>query len=147
VTRHPAPGRVARLTAGQQAQIPGLLERGAEAYGFRGDVWTATRVAEEIKQRFGVRYARSCQRTAAPSGLESAAAERTRHPTGDATRRGDNPPVERGAGADAQKRADAQRTTIVSGTLVDKRRLALSRITQLVAYFGVPADVFIARQA
>ena len=56
--RRPAPGRVARLTAAQLAQIPGLLERGAEAYGFRGDVWTATRVAEVIWQTFGVRYSR-----------------------------------------------------------------------------------------
>jgi len=58
LTRHPAPGRVARLTAAQRAQIPGLLERGAEAYGFRGDVWTASRVAEVIWQTFGVRYSR-----------------------------------------------------------------------------------------
>ena len=56
--RRPAPGRVARLTAEQRAQIPGLLERGAETYGFRGDVWTASRVAEVIWQTFGVRYSR-----------------------------------------------------------------------------------------
>ena len=58
LTRHPAPGRVARLTAAQRAQIPGFLERGAAAYGLRGDVWTATRVATVIEQEFGVRSAR-----------------------------------------------------------------------------------------
>ena len=32
--------------------------RYAEAYGFRGDVWTASRVAEVIHRTFGVRYHR-----------------------------------------------------------------------------------------
>ena len=32
--------------------------KGAEAYGFRGDVWTASRVTEVIKRTFGVRYHR-----------------------------------------------------------------------------------------
>lgn len=52
----PRPGPPPRLTAEQRAQIPGLLRRGAEAYGFRGDVWTARRVAEVIWRTFGVRY-------------------------------------------------------------------------------------------
>ena len=47
-----------RLTADQKAQIPELLAKGAEAYGFRGEVWTASRVAEVIKRTFGVRYHR-----------------------------------------------------------------------------------------
>jgi winged helix-turn-helix protein len=47
-----------RLTAEQKAQLPHLLAKGAEAYGFRGDVWTARRVAEVIEQTFGVRYHR-----------------------------------------------------------------------------------------
>lgn len=55
---HPGPGGVARLRVEQRAQIPGLLEGGAEAYGFRGDVWTANRVAEVIERTFGVRYSR-----------------------------------------------------------------------------------------
>src|SRR5205814_3682517 len=42
----------------QKAQIPALLAKGAEAYGFRGDVWTASRVAEVIKRTFGIRYHR-----------------------------------------------------------------------------------------
>ena len=55
---HPPKGVSPRLTAEQKAQIPALLAKGAEAYGFRGDVWTASRVAEVIKQTFGVRYHR-----------------------------------------------------------------------------------------
>lgn len=58
LANHPGLGGVARLSAEQRAQIPGLLERGAEAYGFRGDVWTAKRVAEVIEQTFGMRYSR-----------------------------------------------------------------------------------------
>ncbi len=55
---HPPKGMAPRLTPEQKAQIPGLLAKGAEAYGFRGDVWTARRVAEVIHRTFGVRYHR-----------------------------------------------------------------------------------------
>jgi transposase len=54
----PQPGPTPRLTAEQRAQIPGLLARGAEAYGFRGAVWTASRIADVIWRTFGVRYHR-----------------------------------------------------------------------------------------
>jgi len=54
----PRPGGPAKLTAEQRAQIPALLGRGAAAYGFRGDVWTATRVATIIWRTVGVRYHR-----------------------------------------------------------------------------------------
>jgi transposase len=54
----PHPGPTPRLSAEQRAQIPGLLARGAEAYGFRGDVWTANRIAEVLWRTFGVRYHR-----------------------------------------------------------------------------------------
>jgi len=47
-----------RLSAEQQAQIPELLTKGAEAYGFRGDVWTASRAAVVIERTFSVRYHR-----------------------------------------------------------------------------------------
>ncbi len=55
---HPPKGVPARLTWEQKAQIPNLLAKGAEAYGFRGDVWTASRVTKVIDQTFGVRYHR-----------------------------------------------------------------------------------------
>jgi len=37
----PPPGHTPRLTVDQLAQLPGLLVRGAEAFGFLGEVWTA----------------------------------------------------------------------------------------------------------
>ena len=40
----------------QRAKVPELLERGAEAHGFRGDVWTCERVATVIRREFGVSY-------------------------------------------------------------------------------------------
>src|SRR5260221_14595666 len=54
--RHPAPGRQPRLTSEQLAQLPALVGRGPEAYGFRGQVWTCKRVAEVIRRTFGVTY-------------------------------------------------------------------------------------------
>jgi transposase len=54
--RRPAPGPTPKLTAEQRAQLPSLLGRGAEAFGFRGEVWTARRVATVIRREFGVRY-------------------------------------------------------------------------------------------
>jgi transposase len=55
---HPSQGMKPRLTQEQKAQIPQLLAKGAEAYGFRGDIWTARRVAEVIRRTFGVQYHR-----------------------------------------------------------------------------------------
>ena len=54
--RHPAPGPAPKLAPEQLAQLPALLDRGAEAYGFRGQAWTCKRVAEVIWRTFGVRY-------------------------------------------------------------------------------------------
>jgi transposase len=55
--RHqPSPGAPPKLTKEQRAQLPGLLAQGAEAFGFRGQVWTAARVAQVIKREFGVSY-------------------------------------------------------------------------------------------
>lgn len=55
--RHqPAPGATPKLSAAQRAQLPTLLAKGAEAFGFRGQVWTTARVAQMIKQQFGVSY-------------------------------------------------------------------------------------------
>jgi transposase len=54
--RRVAPGPPSKMTAEQRARVPVLLARGAEAYGFRGDVWTAKRVATVIRREIGVRY-------------------------------------------------------------------------------------------
>jgi len=53
-----APGPKSRLTSEQRARIPDLLKRGAEAFGFRGEIWTNSRVAVVIWREFGVRYHR-----------------------------------------------------------------------------------------
>src|SRR5215207_1175772 len=54
--RRPAPGARPRLSDEQRAKVPELLERGAEAHGFRGDVWTCERVATVIRKEFGISY-------------------------------------------------------------------------------------------
>ena len=48
-----------RLKPEQVAQLPQLLSQGAEAYGFRGEVWTRARVARVIQQHFGVTFSLS----------------------------------------------------------------------------------------
>lgn len=52
----PRPGAPRRLTEQQRQRIAALLARGAQYYGFLGDLWTSQRVAEVIERTFGVRY-------------------------------------------------------------------------------------------
>ena len=54
--RHPAPGAQPKLSTEQLGELPSLLDRGAEAFGFLGQVWTGQRVAEVMKRQFGVSY-------------------------------------------------------------------------------------------
>jgi len=53
---HPPPGATPKLTPEQRAHLPTLLACGAEAFGFRGEVWTGPRVAVLIERTFGIRY-------------------------------------------------------------------------------------------
>ncbi len=53
---HPSPGHPPKLSCAQKRLIPEFLWHGAEAYGFRGEVWTCARVAQVIEEEFGVRY-------------------------------------------------------------------------------------------
>lgn len=53
---HPSAGCPPKLTAAQRTMLPELLWHGAEAYGFRGDVWTCARIARVIRWEFGVSY-------------------------------------------------------------------------------------------
>ena len=55
----PRPGRPGRLSSENRNRLPALLSRGAEAYGFRGEVWTCGRVAKIIQEKFGVTYSKS----------------------------------------------------------------------------------------
>ncbi len=52
----PRSGHPPKLSEAQKRSIPEFLWHGAEAYGFRGDVWTCARVARVIEEEFGARY-------------------------------------------------------------------------------------------
>ena len=54
--QRPRSGAPRRLTADQLARLPVLLHQGAEAYGFRGQVWTCGRIAAVIRLEFGISY-------------------------------------------------------------------------------------------
>jgi transposase len=56
---HPHTGRRAELSDAQKQLIPDLLSHGAEAYGFRGNLWTCRRVKKVIEWEFGISYHRS----------------------------------------------------------------------------------------
>ena len=49
-------GATPRLSPDQLRLVPEFLSHGAEAYGFRGEVWTCARVAEVIAREFSVTY-------------------------------------------------------------------------------------------
>ena len=54
--RRVAPGSTPKLTPEQRDRLPVVLGRGAAAFGFRGEVWTAKRVTAVIRRECGVRY-------------------------------------------------------------------------------------------
>jgi transposase len=53
---HSAPGPPPKLSSAQKRLVPEFLWHGPEAYGFRGEVWTCTRVSRVIEEELGVRY-------------------------------------------------------------------------------------------
>lgn len=55
----PHTGRPPFLNKEQKRMIPEYLSHGAEAYGYRGDVWTCLRVAKVIEWELGVKYSKS----------------------------------------------------------------------------------------
>jgi len=52
----PATGRPPKLTPEKLRRLPDLLWQGPQDHGFRGEVWTCSRVAKVVEQQFGVRY-------------------------------------------------------------------------------------------
>lgn len=54
LTAKPTPGRPRFLSAGQERQVREWLAQTPTAHGFRTDLWTARRVADLIRRRFGV---------------------------------------------------------------------------------------------
>jgi transposase len=55
----PHTGRPPELTNKEKRLIPDYLGQGAEAYGFRGAVWTCPRIRKVIEWELGVTYHRS----------------------------------------------------------------------------------------
>ena len=55
----PHRGSQSRLSNEQINLVPEYLSHGAEAYGFRGEVWTCARVGKVIEQEFAVTYDKS----------------------------------------------------------------------------------------
>ena len=52
----PHKGATPRLSPDQLKMIPEFLSHGAEAYGFRGEVWTCRRIKQVIEREFAVTY-------------------------------------------------------------------------------------------
>lgn len=55
----PIRGSPPKLTPEQKNLIPDFLDHGAEAYDFRGEVWTCARVAQVIREEWQVDYSLS----------------------------------------------------------------------------------------
>lgn len=56
---HSSPGRPPKLSQEQWHRLPDLLWHGAEAYGFRGDLWTCERIAGVLAEEFAVSLSKS----------------------------------------------------------------------------------------
>ena len=54
--RRKPPGGPRKLKGGQPAQLPELLRQGPCAFGFSGEIRTRARIAQAIRQEFGVSY-------------------------------------------------------------------------------------------
>src|SRR5579884_2713713 len=66
----PAPGKRPKLSVADKAALVAVVQAGAVAAGFEGEVWTAGRVRQVIAQRFGVQYSeRHVGRLLRPLGL------------------------------------------------------------------------------
>ena len=52
----PHPGRKREMSLAQECHLAGLLKKGARAYGWRDDLWTAARVTEVIRKHLNIAY-------------------------------------------------------------------------------------------
>lgn len=52
----PHPGRKREMSLAQERQLTALLKKGARAYGWLDDLWTAARVSEMIRKHFQIEY-------------------------------------------------------------------------------------------
>lgn len=53
-----SPGRPWKLDEAQRKRLVRLLLKGAQAYGYRTNLWTTARIAELVRSEFGVEYHR-----------------------------------------------------------------------------------------
>jgi transposase len=56
LSARPVAGAKRRLSDPQLSELERLLDQGAPAHGFPNELWTAARVAQVIRRRFGVEY-------------------------------------------------------------------------------------------
>jgi transposase len=56
LARRPGSGPHPRLTLEHKAELLTILQGGAQAAGFEGDIWTCQRVAQVIEREWGVHY-------------------------------------------------------------------------------------------
>jgi len=56
LAEQPKSGAPVRLSEADRQKLPELLERGAESFGFCGDLWTCARVGKVIQREYGVKY-------------------------------------------------------------------------------------------
>ena len=54
--RRKPPGGPRKMKSGQLARLPQLLGQGPGSFGFSGKIWTRARIAQVIRQEFGVSY-------------------------------------------------------------------------------------------
>ena len=52
----PPPGRPSRLSAARVRQVLSWFRRSPKSFGFATDLWTARRVAEVIRRKWGIAY-------------------------------------------------------------------------------------------
>lgn len=52
----PTPGRPPQMQRPQKQALVALLKRGARAAGYPTELWTSRRVAEQIRQQWGIAY-------------------------------------------------------------------------------------------
>ncbi len=52
----PVPGKTPGLNSDARATLRDILDAGAEASGFEGEVWTQGRIRQVILEQFGIRY-------------------------------------------------------------------------------------------
>jgi transposase len=56
LARTPHPGRTPFLTPAQEQQVLGWLAQKPTSHGFSTDLWTARRVADLIRRKFGIEF-------------------------------------------------------------------------------------------